>query len=385
LLIMIYRPVSLSLDVFGYPIGRDFINVWAGPRLAFSGQLATLFDFPSYETAIGELFGQPIPFHSWVYPLYALPAFWPLSQLPYFVALAVWTFGSFALFAAVVLRQIAPGERAAALVVLACASACLINVVGGQNGFLTATLLLGGVLALDRRPLMAGVLFGLLTFKPHLGVVLPFALIALGAWRAFASAAVTFAGLVGLSVALFGVEPWLQYLEATSALQVLTFERFTGFLKFMLSSVLAAGRTFGLPMRIALAIQVAVSLPVIVAACWAVRRTADPCRRAFVLAAAAPLVTPYAFNYDLTALAAVQVWMLCGRLPWRPDWSLLSLLGWTLPLTLMYAAMLGLGIAPLVLILLFWASLREAAAGPARVPAGAAGSRAPSGSRALEA
>lgn len=125
LLISTYWPGSLSLDIHGYPIGRDFINVWAGPRLAFSGQLATLFDFPRYETAIGELFGQPLPFHSWVYPLYALPAFWPPAQLPYFVALAVWTFGSFALFAGVVLRQIAPDKRAAALVMLACAPACL--------------------------------------------------------------------------------------------------------------------------------------------------------------------------------------------------------------------------------------------------------------------
>src|SRR5207237_7780874 len=90
---------SNGLDVAGYQIGRDFINVWSGPQLAFGGKLATLFDLRAYHAAIGELFGQPLRFHNWGYPLFTLPAFWPLAQLPYFAALAVWTFGLFGIFA----------------------------------------------------------------------------------------------------------------------------------------------------------------------------------------------------------------------------------------------------------------------------------------------
>ena len=372
LMIWIYRPVGQGLDVTGHPIGRDFINIWVGPQLAFGGRLDTLFDFPAYQRAIGELFGHPLPFHSWVYPLYTLPAFWPLAKLPYFVALAVWTFGLFAVFAAVTLREIVPQRRLAALLLLALAPASLINTVGGQNGFLTAALFLGGILAIDRRPVLAGALFGLLIFKPHLGLVLPLALITLGAWRVIASATVVAAALVAMSLAMFGTEPWLAYLHSSSSLQVAAFEHFVGFFKFMMASVLAGGRTFGLSVPVSLAIQAAVSLVVVVAACWAVRRTQDPCRRAFVLAAAAPLVTPYAFNYDLTALAAVQVWMLCGRLPWRPEWSVLGLLGWSAPILLMYANMFGLGIGPVVLILMFWASVHDVARARAGMAAGSA-------------
>jgi hypothetical protein len=368
LMIWIYRPAAHGLDVIGYPLGRDFINVWAGPQLAFGGKLATLFDFHAYRLAISDLFGRPLPFHSWVYPLYALPLFWPLGQLPYFVALALWTFGLFAVFAAVVLRQIAPGHRLSALIILACAPGCLINVVGGQNGFLSAALLIGGILVLDRRPVLAGVLFGLLTFKPHLGLVLPFALIALRAWRTIAAAATTAIILVAISLLMFGVEPWRQYLAATGALETLAFTRFDGFIRFMMISVTASARVFGVPLPVALGLQAAVSLPVLVAACWAVRRTADPCRRAFVLVTAAPLLTPYVFNYDFPMLAAVQVWMLYGRLPWRPEWSVLNLIGWSAPVALMYTAMLGLGLAPAVLVLMFWASVQEAVRAP--IPAG---------------
>ncbi len=39
--------------------------------------------------------------------------------------------------------------------------AVLINVGHGQNGFLTAALLGGALVVLDRRPLFAGILFGL--------------------------------------------------------------------------------------------------------------------------------------------------------------------------------------------------------------------------------
>jgi hypothetical protein len=360
LLIFIYRPVGDGLDAIGYPIGRDFINVWCGPRLAFAGELATLFDFARYETAIGVLFGHPLPFTNWSYPLFTLPLFWPLAQLPYFLALAAWTFGLFGAFAAVTLSQLERADRLRALVVLALAPACLINAVGGQNGFLSAALLLGGTLVLDRRPILAGVLFGFLTFKPHLGFVLPFALLALAAWRTIASAVVTVLALVGASIAIFGIAPWRQYFDVTAPFLVLQMQQFHGFYKFMMASVLAGGRTIGLTYPAAFAVQVVVSLLVLGAACWAVRRTADPCRRAFVLASAAPLVTPYAFNYDLPALAAVLVWMLFGRLPWRAEWSVLYLLAWIAPVGLMYANMLELGAAPLILILFFAASLHEA-------------------------
>ena len=54
------------------------------------------------------------------------------------------------------------------------------------------------------------------------------------------------------------------------------------------------------------------SFAVLAVAVWAVRRTADPARRVFVLVSATVLVTPYAFNYDLPALSAVILWQLCG-------------------------------------------------------------------------
>jgi len=131
----------------------------------------------------------------------------------------------------------------------------------------------------------------------------------------------------------------------------------------MMPSVFAGARASGFSYPVAMSIQVAVALSVVAGTCMAVRRTSDPCRRALVLASAAALVTPYVFNYDLTAIAAAMIWMLWGRLPWRAEWSAVCLLAWLVPVLVMVLNPLGLGIAPLALAALFWMSIREAREG----------------------
>jgi Glycosyltransferase family 87 len=354
-----YWPAADWLDVTGQQIGRDFINVWAAPQLAFEGRLETLFDMRGYHEAIGTLFGHELPFHNWSYPLFALPLFWPLAQLPYSVALAVWTLGLWGAFAAITLSQVERPNRPYALILLLFAPACLINIVSGQNGFLSAALMLAGVICLDRRPVMAGILFGLLALKPQLALGLPVALFALGAWRVMAAATITATVLVVGSVALFGIGPWQQYFDITAPYQVLLLRHFQGFYTTMMVSVFAGARTFGLSYSGAMAIQIAIALAVLVGVYFAVRRTSDPCRRALVLASAAPLLTPYAFNYDLTALAAALVWALAGRLPWRGEWRSVYFVAYCAPIATMGLQPLGLGLMPFVLIAVFLMSLRE--------------------------
>lgn len=359
ILLRYYWPAGGGLDITGHPIGRDFINNWVGPRLAFNGELATLFDLHAYAEAISRVFGTPIPFHNWGYPPFSLLMLWPFAQLPYFWALAAWTLLLFGAFAAVTLSQVAAPERMRALILLALAPACLLNAVGGQNGFLTGFLLVGGLLALDRRPWLAGILFGLLTYKPHLGLVLPFVLIALGAWRAIASACLTALALVVVSAAVFGIEPWRGYVTVTGAFQMHILERFTGFFPCMMTSVYAGVRSFGLPSQTAWVVQAAVSLPVLAATIWAVRSTHETRLRTAIVVCAVPLLTPYAFNYDLTAVAAVLVWRLSTE-EVDPAWPRL-LAAWAIPALMMPLNLVGFGIAPLVLIALFLTILGEIA------------------------
>ena len=53
-----------------------------------------------------------------------------------------------------------------------------VNLIFGQTGFLAGGFMLGGLALAERRPIAAGVLLGLLAYKPQLGVLVPVALVA---------------------------------------------------------------------------------------------------------------------------------------------------------------------------------------------------------------
>ena len=85
-----------------------------------------------------------------------------------------------------------------------------ITLISGQTGYLSGALMVAGLRLLPARPVLAGVMFGLLTYKPQLGVLIPVALVAMGGWRAIAAAAATFAALrcrggLGLWLHLWGL------------------------------------------------------------------------------------------------------------------------------------------------------------------------------------
>jgi hypothetical protein len=78
-------------------------------------------------------------------------------------------------------------------------------------------LLLGGIRMLERRPLIAGILFGLTSFKPQFALLIPLALIAAAQWRCLLAAVVTVAALVLVSAWLFGTGTWFAWIEGLPA------------------------------------------------------------------------------------------------------------------------------------------------------------------------
>ena len=83
-----------------------------------------------------------------------------------------------------------------------------VNAAHGQNGFLSAALIGGGLFAMDARPALAGVLFGAMAFKPHLALVIPFALVFARRWTTLLVAGATAAAFSALSLAAFGAPAW---------------------------------------------------------------------------------------------------------------------------------------------------------------------------------
>ncbi len=86
--------------------------------------------------------------------------------------------------------------------------AALWNITAGQNGFLTAALIGGTLGLLERRPALAGVCLGLLTYKPQFGLLFPLVLIADRRWLTIGVAAAVAVGLAALSWLAFGSASW---------------------------------------------------------------------------------------------------------------------------------------------------------------------------------
>src|ERR1700679_444181 len=76
------------------------------------------------------------------------------------------------------------------------------------SGFLPAALLGAALVTLARRPLLAGILLGLLVYKPQYGLMLPIVLAVSGRWRCFAAAAATVVLVTIATTLTFGVSVW---------------------------------------------------------------------------------------------------------------------------------------------------------------------------------
>ena len=363
-----FRPVGHGLDVIGAPVGRDFISMWSGPRLALSGHVAVLFNVPAYGRAVNALRGVRFPVQAWSYPPQGLLLFAPFSLLPYMPALALWTaLGLGACLAAAVSPLQAEQRVRAGLLILA-SPAAVIDVMTGQNGALTAALLIGGLTLMDRRPWLAGVLFGVLTFKPQMGLALALVLLALGAWRVIASAAVTALLLAGAATLAFGVEAWRGYVAVSIPYSASVLALSHGGQKLLFASLTSALTQGGWALGAALKLQAVVAVGVLGVLAVAVRRRRDLAGRIALTVAATPLVTPYAWSYDLVALGAVMAWRLTaepGERGWR---AWLWTAGYLLPALSMLVEIFAVPIAPAVLGAVFAGLAWEALRGRRRIP-----------------
>ena len=216
-----------------------------------------------------------------------------------------WTLATFAAFAAAIARISA--SRRDMLLMLATPAAWL-NLYIGQNGSLTAALIGFGLILLPARPVAAGICIGLLSVKPHLGLLIPVALLAGGYYRAFASAALTVVALALVTTVAFGVEPWLALPDQLTRVAMLA-KTTTSTTK--IQSAFGMARSLGLSADHALWLQGALVAVLAAAIAWLwSRRDVGFDLKAAALAAAITLASPYQFVYDLVILTIAQAFLL---------------------------------------------------------------------------
>jgi alpha-1,2-mannosyltransferase len=305
------------IDRQGRPLGTDFSNVYAAGTYVLDGHAQAPFDPPQQFAREQAIFGQATQFYGWHYPPFFLFVAAALAWMPYGIALAVWqavTIGLYLLTLRAILK--APARETGDAInsdplwlLLALAfPAVLINIGHGQNGFLTAALLGGALVVLDRRPIIAGILLGLLVYKPQYGLMIPLVLAVSGRWKCFASAAVTVALLALATTLTFGMGVWHAFLASTEFTRTVVLEQgSTGWYK--IQSIFAWARMWGAPIPLAYALQGATILGIGAALVWLWRSSAPYPLQAAALCLATILATPYSFDYDMMVLAPAMAFM----------------------------------------------------------------------------
>ena len=307
LAIVVYVAISHGLNDFhGKPIGTDFSNVYAAGLLVREGKPGDAYDPHAQHAAEQRVFGPETPFFGWHYPPFFLMVAAALAALSYPSALLGWIALTLPAYLAVI-HSILP--RRETLLAAAAFPAVIVNIGHGQNGFLTAALLGGALMLLDRRPALAGVLIGLLAYKPQFGVLIPLVLLVTWRWRTIVAAMVTVVGLIIASWLALGGEVFKAFAGSAEFSRVVVLEAGgTGWEK--IQSIFSAVRSFGGSVGLAYAAQGALLLGIAVSLTWLWRSRAAYELQAAALAIACLLATPYVLDYDLVVLAVAIAFLV---------------------------------------------------------------------------
>jgi hypothetical protein len=360
-----------SMLAGGPPIGPS-VNALFPDFLVFHGAARgwlegkAIYDtgaFTTYQNALyAERIGELETFRPFLYP-----PLWLLLLLP-FAVLAVGK--AYALFMALTggfaTMVEAPQSWSRWAAVMTCPAAVWV-VLAGQNTFLSLALLYGGLRLLETRPALAGVLLGLLAYKPQIWVLVPLALLSAAQWRALLALVATVALFALASLVVLGPELWRSFFEAArEAGSPQMADTMFAHVYTQMTSVAAAARIAGADPSLAAILQLAASAVAAAAVWFAFRRHAASAARTAVLAAATCLVSPYSLNYDLLLVmpAAAALFVQAAARGFRPGERLLYLALWLVPTVGIVANRAGVPVMPLVVLLFGVAAVARLADAP---------------------
>ena len=287
-----------TLDWMGRPLGTDFSQVWTAGTMVWDGRAAEVWDWQSHFAVQREFHGSAaVDIYGWHYPPPFLLVAAALATLPYIPALILWQAATLAPLVWLAHRFL---ERRDAWLFVLAAPVTLVCLAHGHNGFLTALLLGGGLLLLDRKPFLAGLLLGCLVYKPQFALVIPLLLLVTCQWRAILGAAVSSLALIGVTLAIWGWPVWQAFIDSLPLTRAVIIEQGnTGWEKIM--SPFSAVRSWGVAVGPAYIVQGAFTVTAIATTLWLAARSRPALRNA-ATAAAVLIATPYVLDYDFVVL-----------------------------------------------------------------------------------
>ncbi|EME3970256.1 DUF2029 domain-containing protein [Vibrio fluvialis] len=356
----IYGLYFLFLDNFdfingglsrGQVVGRDFLQFWTAASLAVNDRYNDIYDFFVFTSHAPEQVKESGVTFNFLYPPHALALILPIGKLNYIPALALWTVSCLAIYLIVAKFSLRNFDRFWFALILA--PATIQNISFGQSGLFSSALLVGGLICLKRYPKIAGILFGILTFKPHMGLLIPIALIAGSYWKTLLWASISTLSFLGLSIYILDVTIWLSWFENEPWVYAKHWiEHGVGLGIFMQPSPFTSFRLLFGSLSVAWASQFIFSVLAAICVGLVFKKSKDEELKYSVLIIATYLASPYVHSYDLAALSVVVIWLLQRgiKFGFERGEKLILLLAWFLPFLIILLSYDGLPLSPFFLL-----------------------------------
>ena len=348
---------ALSLDVRGdgrnpSPPGVDFALFYAAGEMVREGRGEEIYQEEAHHEAVEGVLERETPARlPWLYPPSFLLLILPLTFLPYTPALLLWLAGTLGLmlWSAWGLGE---GKGWPQALLLAGFPGVFLNLRWGQNAFLTTALLGLSLHHMGKRPVLAGLFLGLLSFKPQLAFFPLLLLIFSKAWRELFWAALFSLLTVLLSGLLLGFGLWLAFFRSLGASSQAALEGAWKSVAAIQPTVQTALRIWGVEGRLLTALVLLIGGVAFFSVLWIWRKSTRPALKGGAVVLGLFLASPYFLQYDLMLLGIPFLLLLKEfreKGGGKGEWLLLALL-WITPLaSWILVAYTHFQITPLVL------------------------------------
>lgn len=310
------------VDLAGRPWMTDFFGPWSAGKLAWVSP-SDAYDWAklaAFQHSIAHANPGFLPFP---YPPIYLFVTAPIALLNYPSAFLAFVAITGTLYAATI---IAITDREDSALLAFAVPAAYVNVQLGQNGLLTAAIIGGALLNLERRPYLAGIFLGFLTYKPQFGLLFPLVLIMGGHWRTIASATVTAGFSAAAAGLVFGWDTYLGFfhglaLSSDHGLGLGLNRGMAGWLR--IQSFYGLARALGGGNAIAWEAQAVGSTAATLTVLWLWRQDIPHPLKAAALSAGVLLATPFVFLYDYAILTVAMAFLYRDQAFDTSEWAAL--------------------------------------------------------------
>jgi hypothetical protein len=282
---------------------QDYLAFWGASWLALHGHAIDAYNVDVIEALQHTIATNMAGGFPWLYPPTFLLLVFPVALVPYTLSLVLFLGLTLVAFIAVI-NAIQPGKTS---LLLALAFPGVARVlVSGQNSLLTAAIMGLGLVLLPRRPILAGITFGVLCIKPQLAVLIPLALLCVREWKTLTATALTAACLSAISIACFGIDTVMAFIHNMGWIENAVNSGCVALTR--VPTFFAMARQLHFPTHAAYACQ-ALSAGFAVASLvyvWLLPSAYE--LRAATLVCATLAFTPYLLDYDLVWYGLVIAW-----------------------------------------------------------------------------